>query len=77
MSALVQILEWLFIAFWFVGVSAHLYASRYFLPMWASGFRRKPQHEGYGRKAMVGYAVFVGAVLAGLAVGGIAQLAGG
>jgi hypothetical protein len=53
------------------------YASRFFLPMWAAGFRKKPQHEGYGRKALIGYGIFVGAILVGLAAGGIAELAGG
>jgi hypothetical protein len=57
-------MEWLFIAAWCVAVAAHIYASRYLLPMWASGFKRKPRHEGYGRKALVGDGIFVGAIAA-------------
>jgi hypothetical protein len=75
MTPMAQGMEWLFIAAWCVGVAAHIYASRYFLPMWASGFKKKPEHDG--RKALIGYGIFVGAVAVGLAAGGIAQLAGG
>lgn len=77
MTPLAQFMEWLFIAACCVGVAAHIYASRYFLPTWASGFKRKPQHEGYGRKALIGYGIFVVAIAVGIAAGGIAQLAGG
>lgn len=70
-------MEWVVIAACRVGVAAHIYASRYFLPMWASGFKRKPQHEGFGRKALIGYGISVGAIAVGYAAGGIAQLAGG
>jgi hypothetical protein len=77
MTPLAQLMLWVFIGAWCVGVSAHLYASRYFLPMWASGFSKKPEHQGYGRKALLGYGVFLGAVLVGFAAGGIAELAGG
>jgi hypothetical protein len=77
MSAVAQFMEWLFIAAWCVAVAAHIYGSRYFFPMWAAGFKRKPEHEGYGRKALIGYAVFIGAVAVGFATGGVAELAGG
>jgi hypothetical protein len=77
MTPLARIMEWLFIAAWCVGVAAHIYGSRFFFPMWASGFKKKVEHEGYGRKALMGYGVFVGAIAVGFAAGGIAQLAGG
>jgi hypothetical protein len=77
MSIVPQIMLWVFIAAWCVGVASHIYASCYFLPMWAAGFRKCPQHEGYGRKALIGYGIFAGAIAAGFAAGGIAELAGG
>lgn len=77
MTALAKMMEWLFIAAWFVAMAGHLYASRYFFPAWASGFRKKPEHKGYGRKILIGYGVFVGALAVGFAAGGVAELAGG
>ena len=77
MNLLAQLMSWVFVAAWCVGVVAHIYASRYFLPMWASGFRKKPEHQGYKRKMLIGYGVFVGAVVVSFAAGGIAELAGG
>ncbi len=77
MSIVAQIMLWIFIAAWCVAAAAHIYASRYFLPMWASGFGKRPQHEGYGRKALIGYGVFIGAIAVGFAAGGIAEFAGG
>ena len=70
-------MEWLFIAAWCVAVGAHIYGSRYFIPMWAAGFRKRPEHEGYGRKARRGFTVIVAAIAVGFAAGGIPQLAGG
>lgn len=70
-------MEWAFIATWCVGVAAHLYGSRYFFPMWKARFKKLPEHEGYGRKARIGFAVFVAAVALGFAEGGVAELAGG
>jgi hypothetical protein len=67
----------LFIIAWFAAVGGWFYGTRFFFPMWANGFRPSENREGYGRKAIKGYAVFVGAVLFGLAVGGLAELAGG
>ncbi|UYY78185.1 hypothetical protein [Sphingomonas sp. R1] len=67
----------LFIIAWFVAVGAWFYGFWFFFPMWLNGFRPSERLVGYGRKAVVGYAIFVGAVLFGLAVGGLAQLAGG
>jgi hypothetical protein len=77
MSPLAQIMEWLFITAWCVGVAAHIYASRFFLPIWVARFRKRPEHEGYARKAIIGYGIFIGAVAVGFAAGGIAELAGG
>lgn len=76
-SIIAQIMLWIFIAAWCVAVAAHIYASRYFFPMWASGFRKRREHEGYGRKALVGYGVFIAAIIVGFAAGGVAELAGG
>lgn len=77
MTPLARTMEWLFIAMWCVGVAAHIYGSRYFLPMWASGFKRKPEHDGYGRKALMGYGIFITVIVLGFAAAGIAELAGG
>lgn len=77
MTLLAHLMLWVFVAAWFVAAGSHLYASRYFLPMWAAGFRKKPEHQGYGRKVLIGYGLFVGALLVGFAAGGIANLAGG
>lgn len=77
MTPLAQAMEWLFIGAWCVCIAAHIYAGRYFFPMWASGFKNKPEHKGYARKALIGYGVFVGALLLGFAAGGVAHLAGG
>ena len=70
-------MEWLFVAACCVAVAAHVYATRFFLPMWAAGFREHPEHEGYGRKALIGYGIFIGAMAVGFAAGGVAELAGG
>lgn len=67
----------LFILAWCIGLGGWLYGTRFFLPMWSAGFRKSDSREGYGRGAIKGYAVFVGAIIFGLAVGGFAQLAGG
>lgn len=44
---------------------------------WAKGFRKCPEHDGYGRKIAIGYGIFIAAILVGFAAGGIAELAGG
>lgn len=67
----------LFIAAWFVGVGGWVYGTRFFLPMWAARFQASESRVGYGKKALRGYAVFVGAIIFGFAVGGLAQLDGG
>ncbi len=77
MDVIPQVMLWVFIAAWCVAVVAHIYATRYFIPRWAAGFRKRPEHEGYGRKILLGYGVFIAAILVALAAGGIAELAGG
>lgn len=66
-----------FIAAWCVGVAAHIYATRFFLPMWAAGFRKGDKHKGYGRKVLIGYVIFILAIGVGFGAGGIAEYWGG
>lgn len=77
MSIVAQIMLRVFIVAWCVAAASHIYASRYFIPMWAARLRKRPRHQGYGRKALIGYGIFVGAIAVGFAAGGIAELAGG
>ena len=77
MSALAEIMLWVFIAAWCFSVAAHIYGTRYFLPNWFAMLRRKPVREGYGKKALKGYCTFIAAAAVALAAGGIAELAGG
>lgn len=76
MSMLAQIMLWLFMAAWCVGAATYL-CQPVLLSDVAAGFRTKPHREGYGRKALIGYGIFVCAILVALAAGGIAELAGG
>ena len=66
-----------FIAAWCVGVAAHIYATRFFLPMWAAGFRKRDKHRGHGRKVLIGYGIFILAIAVGFGAGGIAEYWGG
>ncbi|WP_419321530.1 hypothetical protein ACN2C7_02820 [Caulobacter sp. ErkDOM-E] len=77
MTSFAQAMLILFIAAWFVSLAGWLYGTRFFLPIWAKGFRKVDRHKGYARKAALGYAVFVSAIIFGFAIGGLAQLAGG
>lgn len=77
MTPLAHIMLILFIAAWCVGMGGWFYGTRFFMPMWAKRFRKSAEHEGYARKAVIGYAVFVTAILCGFIFGGLAQLAGG
>ncbi len=70
-------MQYVFLATWCVAMVAWFYGTRFFLPMWAVGFRRRERHAGYWRKALKGYAVFAVAILCGLAAGGVAELWGG
>ena len=74
---LAQIMLWLFIAAWGVGMVANIYATRFFISLWSAGFNKRPHHQGYWRKALIGYGVFLCAVAVGFAAGGVAELAGG
>lgn len=42
----------LFIAGWCIGVAGWFYSTRFFLPMWATGFRKAQKHEGYKQKTL-------------------------
>ena len=77
MTIVAQIMLWVFIAAWCVAAISHIYATRYFLPRWAAGFRKRSKHEGYGRKILIGYGIFLAAIAVAFAAGGIAKLAGG
>jgi len=66
-SPLANVLELIFIAAWFVGVVAWIYTARYFLPMWAVGFRKRDQHVGYWKKTFFGGTTFL--VAWGIGVG--------
>jgi len=59
----------LFIVAWCVAAASWFYGTRYFLPMWAARVRGSDIPDGYGRKMLRGYAIFIGAVLFGLLVG--------
>ena len=77
MTALAKAMEMVFIGTWCVAVGAWLYMARYFLSMWAARFQKKDRHAGYWKKTLGGCAVFVLAVAAGFAAGGIAEYWGG
>ena len=77
MTPLAKAMEVVFIAAWCVGIGAHIYASRYYFPMWKAGFKKREDHEGYRRKAITGYVIFALAVGVGFAAGGIADRWGG
>jgi hypothetical protein len=77
MTPLAKTMELVFIAAWFVGVGAWLYATRFWLAMWAVSFDRSKRPPGYMRKALVGYGIFIAAVAVGFVAGGIAEFWGG
>jgi hypothetical protein len=66
----------LFVAAWFVGVGAWLYGTRFFFPMVLDHFRVETTHDGYKRKVLIGYAIFVAAAIFAIGAGFLAQLAG-
>ena len=77
MTTLAKAMEIVFIGAWCVAFAAWVYTVRYFLPMWAAGFRKKDRHAGYLKKALGGCAVFILATALGFAAGGIAEYWGG
>lgn len=77
MSALASAMQIVFIATWCIALAAWIYSCRYFMPMWLVGFRKRDHHKGYMRKTLIGAGVFLGAIAAGFAAGGIAEMAGG
>ena len=77
MTILAKAMLVLFVAAWCVGVAAWFYATRYFMPMWLVGFRRRAEHKGYPKRTLIGAAIFVGAVAVGFAAGGVAEYWGG
>ena len=66
-----------FIGAWLVGVAAWFYGTRFFLPMWANGFRKTDKRRAYIRKALKGYGVFLLALGLGFTAGWIAEYWGG
>lgn len=77
MKLIPELMLCVFIAAWFIAAAAHLYATRFFLARWLVGFRKRPEHKGYGRKILLGYGIFIAAIAVGFAAGGIAEMTGG
>lgn len=77
MTALAEVMLLVFIAAWCVGVAAWFYGTRFWLLLWAAGFRRTEWRSAYMRKALKGYGVFAAAIAVGFAAGGIAEYWGG
>ena len=67
----------LFIACWCVGVAGWFYGARYWLPMWAVGFKKRDRHRGYWRKSLIGFAVFLASAVLAMAAGFVAEKWGG
>lgn len=65
-------------AAWFVGAGALLYGARHFLPMLTAHRRGGERHEGYAKKALQGFGIFVVACGIAFAAGAAAEFwAGG
>ncbi|WP_232824146.1 hypothetical protein [Blastomonas sp. UPD001] len=77
MSVLAQAMLAIFIAAAVVAIGGWAYGTRYWLPMWAAGFRKTEWRSLYMRRAIKGYSGFILAVGIGFAVGGIAEYWGG
>ncbi|MFC5344252.1 hypothetical protein ACETK8_00105 [Brevundimonas staleyi] len=77
MTPLADIMQKLFIVCWCVGVAAWFYAARYWLPMWAVGFKPRDRHKGYWRKVLIGFAAFMLAAVVSMIAGFVAQTWGG
>ena len=57
------------VAAWFVAIAGWFYGARYWLP--------RDRREGYGRKSLKGFGVFLAALAVFVAAGGMALLWGG
>ena len=77
MTILAKAMLVVFIIAWCDGVAAWFYSVRFFTPMWRVGFRHHVEHKGYPRKAIIGAAVFMGAIALCFAAGGVAEYWGG
>lgn len=77
MTPLAEAMQLVFLASWCVALLSVFYANRYFLPMWAVGFRRRERHKGYPKKVAIGTGIFFLAILVGLAAGAVAETWGG
>ncbi|WP_374512995.1 hypothetical protein [Brevundimonas sp.] len=60
-SPLANLMELVLIVGGGVAFVAWAYAARHFLPMWAVGFRKKPQHRGHWRRTLIGAVTFLAA----------------
>jgi hypothetical protein len=74
MTLFASAMKILFLIAWGAALLGWIYGTRFYLP-WR--FRKSDGREGYGRKALIGYGIFVAAIIFGFLVGGLAELAGG
>lgn len=77
MTPLAQAMLVVFIVACCMAAAAHIYATRYFFPRWAAGFRKREQHRGYGSRACIGYLIFLAALGVAFGAGAIAEHWGG
>jgi hypothetical protein len=70
-------MQTLFIICWCIGVAGWFYGARFWLPMWAVGFRRRDRHKGYWLKSLLGFGIFLLAAMMGIAAAMIADTWGG
>lgn len=60
-----------------VGLGGLIYATRYALPLLAARLGRTPQRAGYGKRAVIGYMIFLGGMGVGIAALAVAESIGG
>lgn len=77
MSLIAQAMLYLFIAIWIAAVITWAVGAAYFFPVWWSLLRQRKPDRKHVKGSLISAAVFVGLVVAGFGVGGIAELAGG
>ena len=53
-------LDLLFPVAWLVAMGGWIYGTRYYLPWW---YRRSQCPKEYGRRALIGYGIFVGTIV--------------